>query len=278
MPSVSSSGDPSNRHFENDWRELDFFHRVKGLSRTTDLIEAAMCYDLELVRECLPLIDRILAVPDRRQKGLDLVAREPYLARWSGNLEAGKVVENQETEPWIPTVCLLAPWFPEPWLAGCKAERARIVEELKLSYNPVRPLAIFSYPLEPDLENELLRAVEIDQQKGFGYRLFVVAVNTKEPFGRLVTQFKQNLTKLGVRPSPVKEHSRHRRLIHAAHALERLCCFRLSKLSTEERDLAATRIDFLKGGVLRSRLSKARRAVLKDFAARHYLLPSMGNS
>jgi hypothetical protein len=278
MSSVSSPDGPSNRHWSINWRELDFFHQPEGLSRKADLIEALICYDLELVRECQPLVDRILAVPNRVQKALDLIARDPYLARWSGNLVAGKVVENPETEPWIPTVCLLQPWFPEPWLAGCKIERAEIVEELRFSYSPVRPLAIYPYPLKPDLESELLRAMQIDQQKGSGARLFVVALDTKEPFRRLLAQFAQNLVRLGIKPSQIKVHSKHGRLSDAAHALERLACFRLSKLSTKDRDLAASGIDFLKDGFSRSRLSKAKRAVLKDFAARHYIMPSAGNS
>src|SRR4029077_18674848 len=99
-----------------------------------------IAYDFELVRCSSALVDYILTFEDRKQRALSSLARTPYLARWAGGLKAGHVPEKIETlklEPIIPTACLIASWFPCPWLHGSCKERRQIVQLLKRAYASV---------------------------------------------------------------------------------------------------------------------------------------------
>jgi len=252
------------------WRELDFFRPHGGLSPNVHSLECAIAYDVELVRECQPLVESILRSPDRAQKAEAWVNNYPYLSRWSPNLAPG-FVDHPEREPRIPTACLLTPWFPAPWLSGSKENRRRIVKQLSRAYAVVRPLILRPYPLEPDFEKVLKIA------QGDDHLYAVLSFNRKERFSRLVAQFKETLLKLGIRPED-KESRILRRYIGSVHALERLCCYRLAQLSTKDRDLAAEGINHLRNGVSRSKLSKAKKAVMQDFTARNYNLLLFSNS
>jgi hypothetical protein len=162
----------------SDWRELDFFRAHYGLSKRTDQLEAAICYDFELPRECRPLIDHILSIPDRVELARSYLEGVPYYARWAPNYS-----EHPELEPIIPLVCLLASWFPAPWLAGAKKERQRIVNLLAKSYAHERPLVLRPYS-EAYLKM-LTRTVQVDRQKKKkprAYSIYLVAIDANEPF------------------------------------------------------------------------------------------------
>jgi hypothetical protein len=103
-----------------DWREYDFFRARYGLSKGKDKLEAEICYDYELVRECRPLIDYILSFPDRAERAQTFLQGLPYAARWAPNLKAGAWSEHADLEPITPLVCLLSSWFPASWLFGAK--------------------------------------------------------------------------------------------------------------------------------------------------------------
>src|SRR5205823_3073728 len=131
---------------------------------SVDSLECEIAYDVELVRECQPLIELILGCPDRVEKAQTWIASYPYLSRWAPNL-TGKVIDHPEREPLIPTACLLTPWFPAPWLTGSKEDRRQIVRLLSRAYSKVRPLILHPYPLEPDFEKVLkIAAQEGDYQ------------------------------------------------------------------------------------------------------------------
>jgi hypothetical protein len=251
----------------HDWRELDFFRERGGLSIESDLLEAEVCYDYELPRESSPVIKQILDCSGRAEKAMDWIKSLPYLCRWAPNLRVGNTPEPSEHPPVIPTACLLAQWFPLPWLAGSEVQRHSIVKALAKAYSGIRPLRLYPYPLQPQIEQILSLATDSDHQ------LTVISLDLREPYNRLVAQFKESLLKLGIRPSR-KSRSKHPHQQGARFALERLCCYRLSRIPPKERDLLADEIGFLTGGLSDAKLSHATKAVLKNFADRHYLMAS----
>ena len=112
---------------ETDWREYDFFNVTAGLSIHDTSPECAIAYDYELVRMSQPLCDRIMECQDTLSRGHAWASSVPYHCRWFPNLIPGEVPEHPELEPLIPTACLLAEWFPAPWLAGSQKERRAVV-------------------------------------------------------------------------------------------------------------------------------------------------------
>ena len=250
-----------------DWREYDFFRAPYGLSKRTDQLEAEICYDYELVRECRPLIDHILLFPDRAKRAQEYLQSVPDLARWAPNLKPGAYSEYPEHEPIIPLVCLLTAWFPAPWLSGQKPKRQRIVGRLVKSYAHNRPLPLRPYSEEYGKILEL--AVRLDRKKGRPYTIFLVPIEEDEPFETTAARLIAARKALGHKPRPASKHHRYTR--GAAAALYRLSCYRLAKLSPEERDPLIAELDFLRLKNIDSNISQKRKEVLTDLRIRNYI-------
>jgi hypothetical protein len=246
-----------------DWREYDFFRARYGLSKRTDQVEAEICYDYELVRECRPLIDYILSFPNRAERARSYL----QITHWAPNLEAGVCSEHPEHEPIIPSVCLLTPWFPAPWLSGQKTERQRIVGQLAKSYAHNRPLPLHSY--SEDYRKILELAVRLDRKRGRPYTIFLVAFEEDEPFETTAARLKAARKALGHKPRPASKHHRYTR--GAVAVLQRLSCYRLAKLPPEKRDPLIAELDFLRVKNVDSNISQKRKEVLTDLRIRNYI-------
>jgi hypothetical protein len=212
-----------------DWRELDFFRSRGGLS-TADSLESAIAYDFELVRCSSALVDYILTFEDRKQRALASLTRTPYLARWADGLKAGHVPENIESlrlEPIIPTACLIASWFPAPWLSGSCKEQKQIVHLLKKAYASVRPLQLRPYPVDP----KYLQKIESARSETF--QLWVIGIDEQEPFKTTAARLIQARKELRHKPTPRSKH--HRADRGSAAALGRLTCYRLSLMPRAQR-------------------------------------------
>jgi hypothetical protein len=249
-----------------DWRELDFFRARYGLSKRTDQLEAEICYDYELVRECKPLIDYILSFPNRAERARSYLQRLPDYARWAPNLETGVCSEHPEHEPIIPLACLLASWFPAPWLSGQKTERQRIVSQLARSYAHNRPLPL--HPYSEEYRKMLELSVWLDRKEGRPYTIFLVALAEDEPFETTTARLIAARKALGHKPRPASKHHRYTR--GAAAALHRLSCYRLAKLPPENRDPLIAELDFLRMKNVDSNISQKRKKVLIDLRIRNY--------
>jgi hypothetical protein len=250
-----------------DWREYDFFRAPYGLSKRTDQLEAEICYDYELVRECRPLIDYILSFPDRAERVQLYLQSLPVYARWAPNLKTGVYSEYPQHEPIIPLVCLLTPWFSAPWLSGSRKERQRIVHQLAKSYDHLRPIPL--HPYAEESARMYAFATLRDRLQGTPYTIFFVPVAEDEPFKTTATRLTQARKELGHNPRPASKHHRYTR--GAAAALNRLSCFRFSKLLPRERDPLIESVDFLRLKNVDSQLSRGKAAVLKDLGKRNYL-------
>jgi hypothetical protein len=248
-----------------DWREYDFFKSIDGLKVDDNSTECAIAYDYELARDCRPLCARIVACPDALERAQAWVSSMPYHSRWFPNLTPGVVPEHPELEPLIPTACLLAPWFPAPWLAGSLSERRAVISALERAYVPTRPLILRPYPLSDDTKRILAVAAE----GGRYMRAEIVFDRTANP-GKLVNQFRKALLEPGLLLSP----SNQKRYVSAVRSLERLSCCRLGLLSLSDRDTATEGISHLPNGLTRHKLSKARKSVRTDFSTRHYIMPA----
>ena len=244
-----------------DWVEYDFFRSPAGLSPYSDLLEAEICYDYELLRESSALVAKLVATPDRLVKAASWVASLPYLSRW---MLSRWLAESEARQPLIPTACLLASWFPAPWLTGAKSERRQVIELLRKAYAPARPLVMYPYPLSPELEHVLTLTAENKR------KMSVIIWNPNEPRHRLLAQFGENLFDMGVTSSR-KARSQHSRRANAKAALERLCVYRMAKFPRNERDLLLETTRTLKHGLSDARISRASKAVRKDFQERRYL-------
>ena len=246
-----------------NWREFDFFRERGGLSSSDDSPEHAMTYDYELVRDCQPLCAQITACPHTLERAKAWAESTPYYSRWFTNLMPGLVPERPDLEPLIPTACLLAPWFPAPWLTGSLTERRAVISALERAYAPVRPLMLRRYPLSDDTK----RILESMTESGRYMRAEIV-FDRATTLGKLANQFRQALLEPGLLVSP-SDQKRH---VSAVRSLERLCCHRLGLLPVAERDVVAEGIAHLPNELSRAKLSLARKAVRKDFNARRYLL------
>jgi hypothetical protein len=249
----------------HDWRELDFFRSRGGLS-TTDSLESEIAYDFELVRCSSALVDYILTFEDRRSRALPSLARNAYLARWADGLKAGHVPENIETlrlAPIIPTACLIASWFPCPWLHGSCKERLQIIQLLKRAYTRVRPLQLKPYPVDP----EYLRILELAQTKTF--QLWVVGIDDQEPFETTAARLIQARKELGHKPARRSKH--HRTDRGAVAALNRLTCYRISLMSPEQRAVWIEKLPALfRSKNVDTKIAQAAALVKQDFRKRQY--------
>ena len=248
-----------------DWREYDFFRSIDGLKVNDNSTECAIAYDYELARDCQPLCTRIAACPNTLERAKAWTEDMPYHSRWFTSLTPGAVPERPDLEPLIPTACLLAPWFPAPWLAGSLTERQTVVSALERAYAPVRPLMLRPYPLSDDTKRILAVAAE-----GGRYMRAEIVFDRAAPHGKLVNQFRKALLEPGLLLSP-SDQKRH---VSAVRSLERLSCHRLGLLSVPDRDVAAAGVAHLAGKLSRYKLSKARKNMLSDFSARHYTMPA----
>jgi hypothetical protein len=246
----------------HDWREFDFFRSIGGLSSSDDSPEYAITYDYELARDCRPLCARIVACSNRLERAKAWAESMPYHSRWFTNLMPGVVPERPGMEPLIPTACLLAPWFPAPWLTGSLTERRAVISALERAYAHARPLMLRRYPLSDDTKR-ILESVTEDRR----YIRADILFNRETTIGKLVSQFRKSLLEPGLLLSP-SDRKRH---VSAVRSLERLCCYRLGALPVEERDVAAAGVTHLPNGLTSDKLSKARKSVRTDFAARHYI-------
>jgi hypothetical protein len=249
-----------------DWREYDFFRSIGGLKTTNDTPECALAYDYELAHDCPPLCTQIAACPNAVERGLAWASSMPYQSRWFGNLTPGIVPERPELEPLIPTACLLAPWFPSPWLAGSFSERRAVMAALERAYTPVRPLMLRRHPLNEATERIL---TTITSGHGHYTRTEILFDRTASP-GKLINQFRKALLEPGLLLPP----SNRKRHVSPVRSLEQLCCYRLGLiLPVADRDVAAAGIAHLPKGLTQDRLSKARKHVRTNFSERHYILP-----
>ena len=251
-----------------DWREYDFFSLVDGLNVHDSSPECAIAYDCELARDCQPLCTRIATCPNALERAKAWAEAMPYHSRWFTGLTPGAVPERPDLEPLIPTACLLAPWFPAPWLAGSLTERRAVISALERAYAPVRPLMLRTYPLNTDTER--MMALVADDGR---YMRAVVMFDKAAPIEKRVAQFRKAMREIG--PGPAPAPSGRRRHSSAIRALERLCCHRLGLLPVADRDVAAAGIAHLKNGLSRAKLSLSHKWVRTDFEARHYLLPCL---
>jgi hypothetical protein len=247
-----------------DWREYDFFRTTGGLSASDDSPESVIAYDCELVLGCPPLVERVQLIPDRIEKARRWVEAYPYLSRWMPS--SGVAIERPELAPLIPTACLLAGWFPAHWLAGSKAARLSIVRSLRRAYTNTRPLNLHPYPLSQDYGHVLSLASDKER-----HLWALLVLDRTERHHRLVARFSQALWELGIYPDK-SEPARKKRYVDAVRALKRLACHRLGNLPIAERDVLASQVAHLKGGLSSNKLWRARKAVSADFQARRYLI------
>jgi hypothetical protein len=265
MPHNHPPSEPSDQ-FAIDWREYDFFRPTEGLSIHDDSPEYALAYDFELVRTSQPLCARIVACPNGLERATAWAASVPYHSRWFPGLTPGEVPERPELEPRIPTACLLTPWFPAPWLTGSPGARRRVVAALDRAYGAVRPLMLRPYPLSSGDDHLLSLATEDKHCLAT-----MIIIDRAADLERTVKQFRTALLELNLSP---RAHELRTRKASAIHALERLCCYRLGTLPAAKRNVLSLTVNHLPNGLSRSRLSRSCRDVLRDFRARHYLLPT----
>jgi hypothetical protein len=255
-----------------DWREVDFFRIRDGLT-PSDTTEAEIAYDFELTREYPPLIERILACPDRTEIARAHLASVPYLACWAPSLRSA-FVTSPEFAPLIPTACLLAPWFPATWLYGSRVDRQNLVKELTKAYAHIRPLRLGPYPLDPAYEKALMRSIADNTSQGHRYEVFTLVIDEMEPFETTASRLIQARKDLGHKPMPRGAH--HRKDRGAVTALHRLACYRLSKIPINERDLITETLDFLHVKNVGKKIADAKRQVLIDLRNRRYFQPVTG--
>lgn len=250
-----------------DWRELDFFRSRGGLS-TTDSLESEIAYDFELVRCSNALVEHILTFEDRRSRALSSLARNAYLARWADGLKAGYIPKDEDIEslrlqPVIPTACLIASWFPCPWLHGSCKERRQIVQLLKRAYASVRPLQLKPYPVDP----EYLQKLESARTKTF--QLWVIGIDEQEPFKTTAARLIQARKELGHNPARRSKH--HRTDRGAVGALHRLTCYRLSLMLPEQRAVWIEKQPaFARSKNVDTKIAQGTASVRRDFRKRNY--------
>lgn len=250
-----------------NWQELDFFRPRGGLS-TTDFLTAEIVFDYELVRCGRALAEYIIAFPDRQERALSYLRSLPSLARWSLGLRAGYVPNDLDTlklEPRIPTVCLITPWFPSPWLYGSLKERRRIVQLLTDSYTHVRPLQLRPYPLDPDY------AAMLELAASETFRIWVIGIDEQEPFATTAARLIAARKELGHRPT--KRSKRHRTDHGAVAALQRLMCYRLSLMSPAQRREWIEKLPSFSGVKdAESRIFHGAALIRREFDKRNYAL------
>jgi hypothetical protein len=248
----------------NDWRELYFFRSRGGIS-DSDLLQAAICYDYELVRSSSAITDYIVESPGRVEHAMAYLQRLPYLARWAPNLQPERMPKDPEVWPSpevIPTCAVLAPWFPAPWLHGRLEDRRKICHVLTKAYSDVRPLHLRPWPVDP----EIIRLLQ--QQED--YSLWVVALDDKEPLETSARRFIRARQELSQKPR--KRSKFHRTDRGPIAALNRLTCYRLSLLSPQQRREWAEKLpDFSGVRNVDTKVAQGKRLVLEDFRKRNYL-------
>jgi hypothetical protein len=254
---------------DQDWRELHFSRPRVGIG-VRDSLQAEVAYDCELVRCSRAIVDYVLEFPDRIERGLAHLRSLPHLARWAPNLKAGlalKDFENLEflkTFPIIPTVVLICPWFPSPWLYGSAKDRHKILTQLEKAYAHQRPLQLKPYPVDP----EYLRLLEQCASKKF--RLWVVGIDEEEPFATTAARLIEARKELG--HDPTKRGKHHRIDRGAVAALHRLTCYRLSLMPPKQRAHWIEKIpEFLRSKNVDTKIAQGAAQVKLDFSKRHYL-------
>jgi hypothetical protein len=183
-----------------DWREYDFFRSIDGLKVNDNSTECAIAYDYELARDCQPLCTRIATCPNVLGRAQAWTETMPYHSRWFTSLTPGVVPERPDLEPLIPTACLLAPWFPAPWLAGSLAERQTVVSALERAYAPVRPLMLRPYPLSDDTK----RILAVTAENGRYMRAEIVFDRAANPASWLISSERPCLNPACYSRLPIK--------------------------------------------------------------------------
>jgi hypothetical protein len=250
-----------------DWREFDFFRPRYGLS-AADSLESEIAYDFELVRCSSALVDYILTFEDRRSRALASLARNAYLARWADGLKAGYVPEDIESlrlQPVIPIACLIAPWFPAPWLSGSCKERRQIVQLLKKAYASIRPLQLKPYPVDPEYLQKL------ESARSTTFQLWVIGIDEQEPFATTAARLIQARKELGHKPARRSKH--HRTDRGSIAALGRLTCYRLSLMPRVQRAECIEKISmFSRLKNVDTKLTQGASSVKHDFRKRNYAM------
>jgi hypothetical protein len=287
-----------------EWPEYDFFRTNGGLSSNTDGVEMEICYDYELARCSQKLVQRILAWDDRQRVARSLVQDGPYQARSAWLLEKDDVGENPIWRPWVPTAALLASWFPDPWLCGPAPERKNVVELLGRSYWRIGPLRFDPYPPAPEKENLRRQAIEWDNSRSRNFERYVLEIDWTQPLTRIKRRFALWLTENNptnrrqiwceaelakiehlkgimdydklvadvLRQYPLPAPVRSGRMnTNPRLPLERLACYRLSGLPSKDRKKFIVKLEWLKAENIEPKISRAKRAVLRDLKTRFYL-------
>jgi hypothetical protein len=214
----------------------------------------------------------------------------PRGARFAGHLHAVKLNKNiaklSSVYPRVPTVCLAADWWPNPWLGADAQRRKEVVKKFEDVYwQPPPALAISS--LNPSLTVDDLEAwrklamwcksAAVDNQQGRQVELYLLAVDwsekptrIKKRFGRwLEAQMPKNVKKT---PSTKSQDKSKKTAEDSTNWLKWLSLYRISKLPAKKRD--EFRELFCKA-MNRKRLSdptisKARKRIKDELKARNY--------
>jgi hypothetical protein len=245
-----------------DWREFNFFKTGVGLSRN-DQLSVQVCLDYELARECPWIVEE----PNLSEK-----ERQRTIAEATHRYEFGIFNEGgaQERMFVFPIVCIVASWFPSPWLSAPEKERQKVIKTLAALYDDAgwrqvdwrwlsalpdlptrnkkamkalariiewvsdapRMLATFEFPMKDKRRERMLVATSA---RDSNITLHVFAINRAQTKSALVAAFKAWIEK----QSDISGKESFRGRVKAVAALRDLGCYRLmTKLNALSRQVA----------------------------------------